>query len=186
MTPTFMLEADLIGALVFFVEDGTEVDSLVVGETVIPDFTPISNWPSLGNIQESGFSNEGTDDPFYRVMPSGKQIKVPRKWTNADMFAFTADEMHELSWRLQMGLPSRIVLGTAQSPGTLDDRQITGWLYVQGRKGGKGADRFRFIWRVQLRLQADIKIGQKSVKGALIAHKIDELDAESVVFPDLG
>lgn len=176
------LQEILLGGFAYFVESGLTVDAQTIAATVKPDVDPLTNWTdgSLGSILNFQFGEESMDSPYMRPLPSGGFEKVNRKFTVQDWVEIEAREMNELVWRLQHGLAAKIAEGTAQTPGTVLDRKIEGWLRLQGRIIG-GNDRFLQDWWCEVRLiggtVADGKVSQpklrftqiKAVAGVIVA-----------------
>jgi len=181
----------LLGGFAYFIESGTVITDATpspytspytVSATVKPDIDPATNWTahSLGNILDFKFGVEEEDYPVMRVLPNGSRVKVPRKIVVADFLDLTAQEMNELCLRLQHGVTTKIVEGTAQTPGATNDRRIDGWLRLQGRAMGN-FDVFIQDWWCQVRLiegtKADGKFSEpklrfhqyKAVNGVMVA-----------------
>ena len=172
----------LLGGFAYFIESGTVVDSVTVSATVKPDMIPATNWTdnTLGNILDFKFGVEEEDYPVMRLLPNGSRVKVPRKIVVADFLDLTAQQMNELVLRLQHGVGTKIVEGTAQTPGSANDRYIDGWLRLQGRALGN-FDVFIQDWWCQCRMvegtKADGKFSEpklrftqyKAVNGVMVA-----------------
>jgi hypothetical protein len=172
---------DFLGAFAFFVEEGETVDAQTISSTIKPDVDPVSNWPSLGDVQNFGFGKEEIDDPYFKVNPGGGMTKHQRKWVVADFLDFQTRQMNELVYRLTMGFTDKIESGEAQSPhvpGT--DRVIRGWLRMQARALA-GTDRFLLDWWCELRIATDPKFEAKTTMPALRAYKLAPVAANSGV-----
>lgn len=152
----------LLGGFAFFVESGTTVDLQIVSATVKPDMVPPDNWTdaTLGNILDFKYGVDEEDHPILRVLPNGSRVKMPRKIVVSDYIDITSQEMSELVLRLQHGVTTKIMEGTAQTPGALNDRYIDGWLRLQGRAMGN-FDVFIQDWWCQVRLVEGTKADGK-------------------------
>jgi len=181
MSDVAMKERLLLGAFAFFIEAGTTVDGQTVSASIKPDATPLSNWPNLGAIENSKFEREEDEEEFLepRVQGGYDKPKIPQVVN--DYLILTTNHTSEFFHRLQMGLASPIVPGTAQAPHVETDRKITGWLKIQFRKKG-GSDSFVFDWFCEMRLSELPDITNKTLRPALKFRRLAS-DQNTVVFP---
>ncbi|RYD38764.1 MAG: hypothetical protein EOP87_00930 [Verrucomicrobiaceae bacterium] len=135
MSAPLLLER-LIGCFAYFIPGGTLVDALTVSATVKPDIVPLDNWTAynLGSILTYRHVPEIEDNSFKKASPSGGWEKAIRKKVVSDALLLKTREMGEPQLRLEFGLLSAIVEGTAQSPFANTARQIDGWLKVHYRQ----------------------------------------------------
>ncbi len=163
------LQEILIGGFAFVVESGLSVDGGTIGPTIKPDMVPATNWTdgSIGSILDFKFGTVEVDASYSRPSPAGGREQINRKFVTQDFVDIEAREMNELVWRLQHGFTSKIVEGTAQTPGLQVDRKIDCWLRLQGRVLG-GLDRFIQDWWAECRLiqgtVADGKVSQPKLR----------------------
>lgn len=186
MSNVVRLHERIEGLFAFFVEDGASVDSQTISSSVFPDASPTDNWPSIGTILEgAGFGTEERDDSYMAPSSAGGFEKVESMIADQDFLEIQTRQMSGIVDRLLFGLNSAIVEGTAQSPHVKKDRKITGWFLVQGRQQGgnaSGADDFRLMWWVDIRLAEKPKYENKALSPKLkVIKKINALN--SVVFP---
>jgi hypothetical protein len=146
------LEKLIIGNFAYFVEGGTTVDATEVSITAYPDVDPITNWESLGCITETEFETEKETDTDYCPSPTGGYSKIEEEQTVRDLIKMKCRDTSEPFWRMLLGLNSKIVDETAQTPFINKRRYVEGWLKVQGR-GLDGAD--RVVMNVWGRLKID-------------------------------
>lgn len=158
----------IIGGFAYFIESGLTVDAQTVSPTVKPDNDPTTNWTdhTLGTVLNFKPGNEKIDSKFLRPLPSGGHELVNRSFVTQDYVVIQTREMHELVWRLQMGLTAQIAEGTAQTPGLSKDRKIEGWLRLQGRNL-TGYDRFIQDWWCECRLETENAFDEKVVTPSL-------------------
>jgi len=117
MSTQARLSERLIGLFAYFVEWGTTVDAQVVSATIVPDASPTSNWLSIGTVLPgAAFGTEEDDDSYLAPSPAGGFERVERKNVMQDNLTLQTRQMSGLVDRLQMGLNSPIVQGTAQAP----------------------------------------------------------------------
>lgn len=172
----------LLGGFAYVVESGLTVDAQTISDLIKPDTSPLTNWTdgSLGSILDVKFGVEEVDSPFMDALPTGGFVKRNRKFVVQDWVEIKSRQMNELVWRLQHGVNTKIVEGTAQTPGLKYDRYIDCWLRLQGRVLG-GYDRFIQDWWCECRLvegiSADGKVSEpklrftqyKAVNGVMVA-----------------
>jgi hypothetical protein len=186
MSNVARLHERLIGLFAMFVEDGATVDAQMISSTVFPDASPTDNWPLIGTILEgAAFSVEENDDGYMAPVAGGGFRKVDRMNVVQDALTFRTREMSGIVDRLQMGLNSAIVEGTAQNPHVKSDRYVRGWLLIQGRQvggNGTGTDDFRLMWWCDLRLGEQPKYENKVVSPTLKAICIQNA-LNSINFP---
>lgn len=165
------LEKTTIGGFLYFVESGKTIDATVVSAAAYPDVDPITNWDSLGCIQEVNFEAEKETDTDYCPSASGGYDKVDDERVVRDLLKFVTREQSEPVWRMMLGLNAQIVNGTAQTPFANGKRYIEGWLKVQGR-ADDGTDRIVMnIWG-RLSLDANPKWSKDPTKPALTFQKL--------------
>lgn len=176
----------LIGLFAFFVENGTTVDTQTVSSTVVPDASPTTNWLKLGTVLPgASFGLEEEDDSYLAPSAAGGFEKIDRMNVMQDFLTMQTREMSGIVDRLQMGLASAIVQGTAQSPHVTKDRKITGWLLLQARQvggNGNGTDDFRLLWWCDVRLAEQPKYENKVLSPNLKIIKLANT-LNSINFP---
>ena len=156
------LAEHIIGGFAFFVESGLTVDGITVAATAKPDNAPTTNWTdaTLGDILNFEFGNESVDLAYMAPLASGGFGKINRKAVTQDYVVLQTRQIQELYFRLQGGLAAAIAEGAAQTPGTVLDRQIQGWLRIQGR-ALTGFDRFVMDWWCEARIEGKAKFENK-------------------------
>lgn len=183
------LEELFLGSFAYFIPLGVTVDGNVVSATAKPDGVPTANWTdySLGSVLSFVPGVEEVDRSFYRPGPAGPWEKVPRSVVVGDYIDLKTREMGELLLRLQFGLASEIVLGTAQTIFGSSVRRVDGWLKFHLRKEvGGDLSIGDMLATVQLKkgITADNKVSEpefrcnqiKSINGVAVA-------GNTIVFP---
>jgi len=156
------LQEILLGGFAYFIESGVNGSAA----TAKPTTTGYWTAGTLGTILSIEFGDEKQDSKFSRPLPQGGWEQVNRSFVIQDYLVMQSREMNELVWRLQMGMPAIIAEGTAQTPASLADRKIEGWLRLQGRVLG-GFDRFIMDWWCECRLEGKTKFEDKVVTPSL-------------------
>lgn len=185
MSYAALLKEAYIGGYFFFVEEGTVVDGQTVSELIKPDVDPVDNWPQFGDIISFQPSTETVDDPWLKLMQSGRLVKQNRAPVISDSIQFQSRQQNELVLRLAYGLTSKIALGVAQSPNMSFDRVLRGWCRWQQRQLGEGTDRLILDWWGEIRLaEQSAYEGAQANMPSLIVTKLGEALGDSIVFPD--
>jgi hypothetical protein len=183
------LKERLLGGFIYFVEGGLTVDSQVVSALIKPDTTPLTNWTdgSIGTVLNFSFEKEEMDSSFMAPQAAGGPYKkINRKFVSQRSLMVETREMGDLVFRLEHGL-APIVIGQAQTPGTVYDPKIEGWLRLQGRDL-PGTDALIMDWWCEVRLESKHKFDEKIPTPALRFTLIDAVNGapvtgNSVVFP---
>lgn len=162
--PAPTLQEIFVGGFAYFIENGVSSASA----TSKPSSSPLTPWTdgTLGTVLDFKYGNEKIDSSFLRPLPQGGREKVNRSFVTQDFVTIKTREMGEIVHRLQMGVKTKIVEGTAQTPGLEQDRKIEGWLRLQGRVLG-GFDRFLHDWWCEVRLESDNAFDEKVVTPSL-------------------
>ncbi len=136
----YNLKREIIGTFLFFAEQGSVVDGITVDVNAFPDVDPESNWNSLGCVSEFNVETDDEGEDEYCPAPTGGYIKETIPNIVADYLDFQVRDHSEPIWRMMMGLTAEAVDGVEQVPFSDTQREIFGWLKVQGR-GRDGRDR---------------------------------------------
>jgi hypothetical protein len=125
-----------IGGFAWFIEAGLTVDAQTITPLIKPDVTPLTNWTdrSLGDILSLKLESKSEDRSYKRPSTGGGWEIVPRTVIMQDSIAMKSRQMGEQLLRLQFGLETTIVEGTAQTPFANSERRIEGWLRLQSRE----------------------------------------------------
>jgi hypothetical protein len=158
------LQEIIIGGFAYFIENGVSGAS----PTSKPTSTPTTAWVagSIGTVLDFKYGKDVTDLSFLSPLPAGGREKINREHTNQEFITIKTREMSEIVWRLQTGVNSAIVEGTAQTPGLRKDRKVEGWLRLQGR-ALSGFDRFIQDWWCEVRLEGENVFDEKVVTPSL-------------------
>lgn len=184
-----ILAERFLGGFAWFVEKGTTVDAQTVSHLIKPDMVPATNWTdrSLGDILSLKPGNVSEDRSFGRPSIFGGWETVPKSFVKTDYLDLKSRQMGELLLRLQFGLTSPIVEGTAQTPFAKSDRRIEGWLRLQTRQED-GTDMIILDGWGTLELTAGIsadgKVSEPEVRFTVIkAVNGVAVAGNSIVFP---
>lgn len=175
----------VVGLFAYFIENGASVDSQTVSINVLPDADPISNWPSFGDVLPGAQWETETESDPYMQLHANRYVRRDVEDVVADYLTFQTRQMNGLVDRLQFGAAAAIVEGTAQSPMTVTDRFLEGWLLIQGRNlrgARRGQDDYRLVAWVQLRLSQTPANGEQALSPTLRAQILPAA-ANSIVFP---
>ena len=176
----------LIGGFAYFIPAGTVVDGVTVSSASNgkPDTDPETNWTNhtLGDVLNFKFGEESVDIPRTVPLASGGYAKINKKIVVQDWVILKTAQMGELVHRLQFGLASAIATGTPQTPHIALDRQITGWLRIQGRQLG-GTDRFILDWWAECRIEETGEFNEKVVEPVLRFTQVKGIAGNTVNFP---
>jgi hypothetical protein len=171
----------IIGAFAYFINEGASIDSVTVAGTAKPDNSPTSNWLSLGAIEEVKFDDVRSSEKFITPSEAGGYYEEQEDYITGDFINLRTSHMNELVERLQFGLNSVIVAGTAQEPHAAHTRQVNGWLKIQGRKLS-GSDEFIMDWWAKLTLADKLTMNDKTLRPVLRFQKLTST-LNTVVFP---
>ena len=171
----------LIGSFAYFIQEGVTIDSVTVAGTAKPDNNPTSNWLSLGAVEEIKFEDDRYDDKFLTPSEAGGYYQENQSIVIADYLNIRTSHMNELVERMQFGLSSVIVAGTAQEPHAAKTRTVNGWLKIQGRKLS-GTDEFIMDWWCKLSLAEKLTMNDKTLRPVLRFQKLTST-LNTVVFP---
>lgn len=134
------MPADLLAAqdlqlapFAWFLEEGITVDGSAVAHDTKPDASPLTNWTdgSLGDLTELKFDPKFKEDQRMTPTTDGVWQQETKRRVLQWNVVLKTRQMGELVRRLEHGVAAKIVQGTAQSPGSVSDPAIYGWLKVQ-------------------------------------------------------
>ncbi len=163
---SYSLQKLTIGAFLFFVESGKQIDGTTVGASAYPDVEPPENWNSLGCISEFNSEAVTETETEYYPNPAGGYNKIEDTFVVQDVLKFVTRQHCEPFWRMLLGFKEEIANGIGQTPFAEKRRHIEGWLKVQGR-GPDGADRIVMnVWG-RLRIDSNPKWSKAAAKPAL-------------------
>lgn len=173
-------DGSIVG-LSFFIEDGTVISGQTISASVEPADAAFASY-SMGDVMEYNPDSKVVPRPRLIGQTSGEWLEVQREKTVSEFADLMTSDMRDFFFRLQMGLAAKIVLGTAQVPGGLSDRKITGWWLFQARAEG-GVDLWIQKWRCEMRLNSKAKFkGADLPVPALRMFKLAHA-SNSIVFP---
>lgn len=186
----------LIGRFAHFVPMGTVIalgdgeDSMTVDAFNKPDITPTSNWLAftLGPVLSAVPGVETEDQGFKRATLAGYR-KVPRNVVRADYIDWKTREMTEEQMRMQFGMATKIVHGTAQRIFKTSIRIMEGWLKVHdfNEQTMKFLSVFDIYCYMELKkgYLADGKPAEPEFRTTVIPD-VDgvEIEGNVIVFPD--
>ena len=144
----------LLGAFVYFLENGTTVDAETVAIDNLPDDVPTTNWTGkeLGCIERVKKTKQTKESPRSKPKATGGYNQNPKVITTGWKIEMTTSEYNELIHRLGLGAPAAITDGTAFTPfGLGGDDKIEGWLRIEA-KDENGVTKINLIEWVELRL----------------------------------
>lgn len=149
MAKEFNLQEVLMGATLFFVEEGTLIEggATPVSKLALPDDTPGTDWQTFGCTNDlTPFQTTETDTP--RKCFDGNRFRTTIKTivTN-EGWEFTINDHIEPVWRMMLGLSAPIADDTPVPVYATAIREINGYLKFQARNVHSQGDVFVMdIW----------------------------------------
>ncbi len=142
-----MLQRLLVGAFVYFAEDGESIN-----ETTPPVVSGgYDAVPSLGCVEQVSFEVESEETEFLCPKSTGGYQRTTEVRETADYLDMQCQNYNELVHRLQFGLAAKIVEGSAVSPFAKTNRKVSGWLAAEA-KDQSGETLLQMLVRVDVRL----------------------------------
>ena len=163
----------MVSPFAFFLEEGITVDGFPITPTYKPDVTPLTNWSdgSLGSLLEFKFSPKIQETARMTPTASGVWEEQTIRRVMQHALVLKTRSMGEYVRRLEHAVANKIVLGTAQTPGTVSDPAIYGWLKAQLIRESTGTLEI-FDWWCKMTLDAANTFNEQtptpSLKFALI------------------
>lgn len=148
-----LTEELLLGAFVYFAEDGTTIDSDTVAIDSLPDDDPATNWTNVqvGTISQVKITPETSTSTTSTPQATGGYRDTKKVRVTGYMIAMTLNEYNELVHRLTLGKKSAITAGTAFTPFQLGEIKATGWLRIEA-KDEAGTSRVKLIDWAEVRI----------------------------------
>lgn len=152
------LSAELFaGAIIYIAEEATGTS-----DTATKPIAASALWKELGSIEsmkpKAVKHTENVDIPGASGWEQQK-----REYSLADIFEVVTRDTTELYQRLQFGLEDAIVQDTAQTPFTVVDRKVSGWVKVQLRQH-IGTDRYVLDFYADIRVMGDPPAAEKGTQ----------------------
>ena len=157
----------LMGAHLFWVEEGTVVDGLTVSSLVIPDVDPEENWQSMGCANDlTPFAETENDEP--EICFDGNRYNVDTDvLVTSDAWIATLNSHNEFFFRMLTGIDNPIQDGIPMRVYETSDRSVYGFLKYQTRNVHSKGD----VWVMNLWVKVTINqlptYGRTTVKPQL-------------------
>ncbi len=130
----------LIGAFVFFAENGETIDAATVAIDSLPDDVPATNWTDweLGAVERVKITPTIKQFPQSKPRRNGRGYNSdPKQVITGWVIEMTLDSYSEFIHRLQLGSTAKVVDGVAFTPfqkGT--DLHALGWMRIEAKADG--------------------------------------------------
>lgn len=144
----------LLGAFVWFAEDGTTIDAETIAIDNQPDDSPAANWTDreFGDIERVKITKQTKNSPRSKPRPTGGYNDNPKVITTGWVIEMTTSLYNELVHRQALGAAAAIADGVAFTPFQMGgDQKIEGWLRIEA-KDELGNTKVNIIEWVEFRL----------------------------------